>query len=107
MKSVLMADGGSATGRFADGSRIGPWTLRYPDKSVFRHVEYSNGELAWDFEEWFPSGKPKAKGRYLSGEKIEPWQFWDSAGVSTQKDFGDPLGRANKPLQTDGASPRR
>jgi hypothetical protein len=86
-QTFRLPDGRRLSGRYASGSRTGPWTVRYPDGRLAVRAEYSYGELAWSFQEWYPNGKPKAKGQYVSGEKVGRWRFWDAAGMRRQQDF--------------------
>jgi len=91
LRTIRLPEGGRAEGRFADGTRFGPWTFHHPNGRLARRAEYSNGELSWAFEEWYLDARPRAKGRYLSGEKVGVWRFWDAKGAITENDFGDRL----------------
>jgi hypothetical protein len=62
------------------GVRQGPWVRRHANGKVAAQMVYAAGRRHGLYEAWYPTGRPKAKGRYEQGARMGPWQFWDAGG---------------------------
>ena len=70
----------AAAGLYVSNLRHGAWLFHYDNGQVWVSAHYYYGQLDGEYEEYYPDGKPKAKGSFGA---TSTWMFWDENGMLT------------------------
>ena len=71
----------------ANGQRDGLWEAFYEDGTSWSIGNYSSGKETGDKKVWYPNGKLRYQGLMRNDSLVGKWQFWDSKGALTEKEY--------------------